>query len=311
MQGTTQENISVSELLWKSTPKVEGGKRLIYCEPSNEATDLDNERMLRQALMDSAEYFLSKGNIDIEHLTLLGLQKGIQNPRQYEIGRPVDVKFDGGRTFVKAEIYQGAGSELDQANFFWKSITEFTPAMPWFPSVGGHIRDTAMIHPKGSPAPVKAIKKVYWNNIGFAREPVNHTVPGVSVIPMGSFAKCWIGAGSTLEYTPILKTIQAGYGTSLPDLMGGGALRRESLHGVSTYAPAADRLIEAMKQGRIKSKGSRLSAQDLVAHLMQDGQMSHAEAFAAVRQLLSHVASQRATRISTHTSQSRKERVHV
>lgn len=271
---------------------------------------MDNERMLRQALMDSAEYFLSKGNLDIEHLTLLGLQKGLQNPRQYEIGRPIDLKFDDGRTFVKGEIYQGVGQELEQANFFWKSITEFVPAMPWFPSVGGHIRDTGMIHPKGSPNPVKAIKKVYWNNIGFAREPVNPTVPGVSVIPMGSFAKCWIGAGSTLEYTPVLKTIQAGYGTSLPDLTGGGAIRRESLHGIANYAPAADRLIAAMKQGRIKSRGSRLLPQDLIDHLMSDSDMSHAEAVAAVRQLLSHVASQRAARTSTR-NHSRKEPVHV
>lgn len=310
MHAIAQENISVPGTFWKATPHVEGGKRFVYCEPSNEATDMDNERMLRQALMDSAEYFLSKGNLDIEHLTLLGLQKGLQNPRQYEIGRPIDLKFDDGRTFVKGEIYQGVGQELEQANFFWKSITEFVPAMPWFPSVGGHIRDTGMIHPKGSPNPVKAIKKVYWNNIGFAREPVNPTVPGVSVIPMGSFAKCWIGAGSTLEYTPVLKTIQAGYGTSLPDLTGGGAIRRESLHGIANYAPAADRLIAAMKQGRIKSRGSRLLPQDLIDHLMSDSDMSHAEAVAAVRQLLSHVASQRAARTSTR-NHSRKEPVHV
>ncbi|MDO8357307.1 MAG: hypothetical protein Q7U76_13030 [Nitrospirota bacterium] len=310
MNPTVSENISVTAPFWKATPHVEGGKRWVYCEPSNEATDLDNERMLRQALMDSADYFLSKGNLDIEHLTLLGQQKGIQNPRKYEIGFPVEVKFDEGRTFVKGEIYQGTGEELEQANFFWKSITEFVPSMRWFPSVGGHIRDTGMIHPKGAPSPVKAIKKVYWNNIGFAREPVNPTVPGVSVMAMGAFAKCWIGAGSTLEYTPILKTIQAGYGTSLPDLTGGGALRKESMQGLASYSSVADKLVSAMKSGRVKSSTSRLTPQDLVEHLMQEEQMSHVEAVAAVRQLLSHVASTRAARTLTHQSV-RKESVHV
>ena len=97
--------------------------------------------------------------------------------------------------------------------------------MAWYPSVGGHVRHASTIIPKGESTPVKAIQKVYWNNIGFSREPVNLTVPGVSTMPMGSFAKAWIGPGSDLVY----KTVEAGYGTDHAALSGGGAIRRESL----------------------------------------------------------------------------------
>lgn len=214
--------LSVNCML-KATPKMEGGERVIYCEPSNESTDMEGERVLRQALADSKDYFLKKGNFDIDHLSLTGYARGIANPRWYEIGRPTEVKLDGNRTFVKGVIYQGATQE--QANYFWNSITELTPPMPWFPSVGGHVRDAGTILPKDEAAPVRAIKKVYWNNIGFSREPVNTTVPGVTTMPIGSFAKSWIGVGSNLIY----KTVEAGHGTDHASLSGGGALRQESL----------------------------------------------------------------------------------
>ena len=103
---------------FKAVPKMEDGTRWIYCEASNEATDMEGERILRNALFDSKDYFLSKGNFDIDHLSLIGLQRGIPNPRQYEIGRPTEVKDYDGRPFVKEWIYQGA--EHEHANFFWK-----------------------------------------------------------------------------------------------------------------------------------------------------------------------------------------------
>ncbi len=235
------------ECLLKATPRVEGGQRVIYCEPSNEATDMEGERVLRQALADSRSYFLKKGNFDIDHLSLVGYAKGIANPRFYEIGRPTEVKLDEGRTFVKGVIYEGEIHE--QANYFWKSLTESLPPMPWFPSVGGHVRDAGTILPKGESAPVRAIKKVYWNNIGFSREPVNTTVPGVTTMPLGAFAKSWIGVGSDL----VFKTIAAGYGTDHATLTGGGALRQESLHGV--FHTVWNRVLKKIQAGGLSLSG--------------------------------------------------------
>lgn len=259
------------ETLLKATPKVEGGQRLIYCEPSNETTDMEGERVLRKALEESREYFLAKGNFDIDHLSLTGYARGIANPRAYEIGRPVEVKLDS-RIFVKGYIYSGDGHE--HANFFWQSLTDYVPPMPWFPSVGGHVRDAGTILPKDEQVPVKAIKQVYWNNIGFSREPVNLTVPGVSVMPIGAFAKSWIGDGSALIY----KTVEAGYGTDHAALEGGGAMRHESLD--TKLHSVWSRLFTKVKAGEL---AITKDPQSLLTYLMDAEGMDHDEAVQALR----------------------------
>lgn len=260
------------DCMLKATPKMEGGERVIYCEPSNESTDMEGERVLRKALEESREYFLKKGNFDIDHLSITGYARGIANPRAYEIGRPTDVKLDQNRTFVKGVIYQGATQE--QANYFWNSITELQPPMPWWPSVGGHVRNAGTILPKDEVAPVRAIKKVYWNNIGFSREPVNTTVPGVTTIPIGLFAKSWIGLGSDLIY----KTVEAGYGTDHAALAGGGALRQESLdHRLQSVWST---LLRKVKGGKLKLSND---PQQILDYFMESEGMAADEAEQALR----------------------------
>lgn len=277
-------------LTLKATPRLEGGERWLYCEPSNEATDLDGERMLRAALRESRQYFLDKGNFDLDHITIKGYQPSIPNPRLYEIGRPTDVRFDDERLFVKGYVYRGDGPTAERANEFWDSLTQLAPPMPWYPSVGGYVRDAGTILPTGEAAPVKAIKRVYWNNIGFAREPVNPTVPGASLVPLGVFAKCWIGPGSTLAYTRVAKASEAGYGTELAQLRDGGALRTESLHGAPTRPVRQDalvRLLRALQAGEIHPTTRRLHATDLIAHLRERMGLDLDDATATVRQFLS------------------------
>ena len=279
--------ISLPSVFLKATPKVEGGQRVIYCEPSNEGTDLDGERVLRAALKESADYFLSKGNFDIEHLTIIGYARKLDNPRRFEIGRPTEVRFDGGRTFVKGFIYQGTGEMAEEANKFWSSLTDLQPPMPWYPSVGGHVRDRGVILPKGESAPVRAIKRVYWNNIGFSREPVNPTVPGVTTVPLDVFAKSWIGPGSTLEYETVEKAITAGYGTDTSALTGGGALRRESLPGSPRSNALHVSLLKGLREGKLKLP---LSMPALTQYLTETEGVSEDEAAEAVRHLLSTIS---------------------
>jgi len=290
---TALERLTAFPLALKAVPKLEAGQRIIYCEPSNEGTDLEGERVLREALRDSRDYFLAKGNFDIDHLTIRGYQMPhIDNPRLWEIGRPTEVRFDDRRTFVKGFIYQGTGPMAQKANEFWSSLTELEPPMVWYPSVGGHIREAGTILPKGEAVPVRAIRKVFWNNVGFSREPVNPTVPGVSLMPLGEFAKCWIGAGSRLDYTPVAKAIDAGYGTDVASLTGGGALRRESLHGDPRYRAAVVRLEGAMRTGDLAPRGDKLTVCDLVDYLMDQGLVQD-EALTIVRQFLSDLSTQR------------------
>ena len=275
-------------LTLKATPRIEGGERFIYCEPSNEATDLEGQRVLREALYESRDYFLQKGNLDLDHISLTGVAYGqrVENPRLYEIGRPLEVKFlDDRRPFVKGQIYKGSGPMVERANEFWSSITDLEPAMPWWPSVGGHVRSGGKILPKGEKAPVDAIKRVYWNNIGFAREPINPSVPRISLMPLGSFAKSYIGIGSHLQYNFAGKALTAGYGTDLATLEGGAALRRESLHGDPRKRRASVALYRAVESGQIP----QITVQGLTEYLVDDQGMTPEEATECVTFFLSEV----------------------
>ena len=265
-------------VLMKAVPKVEGGQRIVYLEPSTEATDLEGERVLRAALMESKDYFLSKGVFDQDHLSIKGYSAGVENPRLYELGRPTDVRFDMQRVYVKGFIFQGEGKMAERANEFWSSLTELIPPMVWWPSVGGHVRETGTILVNGGREQVKAIKKVYWNSVAFAREPVNTAVPSISVLPIGAFAKSWVGTGSHLHYTTVGKALTAGYGSDVADLHGGAALRTQSLdHTLHAYQ-AHTQLIHDMEIGNVRISGDRLVPADLLEHLIEHMGLSRHEA---------------------------------
>ena len=121
------------ESMFKALPAEEAGRRFIYFEASNEKVDQQNESVLAKALEESADHYLKFGNCDVDHLTMLGKPNpargwaGIPCPEQYEIGRPVAVRIEGKRTFVKAELYQGSGELARQANIVWEAMTDLNP----------------------------------------------------------------------------------------------------------------------------------------------------------------------------------------
>lgn len=221
----------------KATPGLEAGLRVLWIEPSNEEVDIEQERVLQQALLASAEHYLKHGNVDIEHLTIYGWRyphlvraAGYSSPRELEIGRPVEVREHDGRVLVKARIYSGPTAKA--ANWFWSTITEFDPPMLWYPSIGG-TRPVRECRPDG----VCDVVGLEWTNIGLSQLPKNRHVPPVSTVSPDEF----------------LKAVTAGFGTDTAQLTGGGALRRESLEGVPIrahqYELAAARLLRRFAQG--------------------------------------------------------------
>ena len=118
----------------KATPHTEGERRFVHFEASNDALDQEGERILKSALFADREFYLAKGNIDLEHLTILGYRMVdpatgrllIKNPRDYEIGLPVEVRDTAHAIFAKGEIYRGH----EQADKIWHSITTQTPPQP-------------------------------------------------------------------------------------------------------------------------------------------------------------------------------------
>lgn len=224
-------------MMLKAVPVQDGLQRFIYCEASDETLDAQSEIVMQKALADSMEYMLARGNLDIDHITMVGAKQGIPDYLTYEIGRPVDINFRDSKTFVKGEVYSGTGSAADKANQFWSSLTELNPPARWFPSVGGSIQGVEDFFDPKTQAKGRRITKVRWSNIGFSKQPVNQTVPAVQTAPLATFAKSWAADGF------FLKTLEAGYGTDVSALSGAGALRVQSLHGYTHYRDAISKLI--------------------------------------------------------------------
>lgn len=238
------------DALLKARPAAEGERRFLYLEASDQGMDHQGEITLQKALVDSADYYLRHGNLDLHHWTLMGPgQGGTPNPT-FEIGRPVAVRVDGKSTFVKAELYrQKKGSPLTpqvvNANMVWDSMTAQDPPMRWYPSVGGAVLAKAIVvHPEtGQKVPV--ITKVRWNNLALDRCPVNKTVGTASTMPVGVFAKSMGGA-----------IVTAGYGTDSASMTGGRALSMQSLDGVikrPNYYRFRDQLAKAIQTGSCPS----------------------------------------------------------
>lgn len=244
------EHITLGSAFLKATPAEEGGERILYMEASNEDVDHQNEVVLQKALEDSAEYFLRHGNIDLSHYTLLGPKAGIPNHLEYEIGKPIDVSVQGGRTFVKAELYRGESAMARNANMVWDSLTAQSPPARWYPSVGGAVLAKSVQIDPVTQSRVAVVEKVRWSNIGLDHLPVNRTVPEISTIPVGTFAK-------SLNGFVLSKNLTAGYGTDSAQLTGGGALRVQSLHGSPiSYIDFQRDLSAALKSRDSKLEGN-------------------------------------------------------
>lgn len=251
---------------FKATPVEEAGDRFIYMEASNEARDMQGEIVLAKALEASASYYARYGNVDLDHKTQIGAQMGLADPYQYEIGRPVDVKVRGGRTFVKAAIYSGDTPVAAHANAYWDSVTKLNPPKRWYPSVGGAVMERGQALDKSTQTLGPAIKSVRWTNIGLSQTPVNITVPQVGTVPMGALTK-------SLGFD-LVKAMVAGYGSDSATLDGGGALRGQSLdRKVQSYWDFRDRAA-----GDVRKKRTTGKAADLVDHAHHEYGLSKAQA---------------------------------
>jgi len=242
--GSVPDVLCITDML-KATPRMEDGQRIIYIEASNEAIDHEGEVVMAKALADSADYYLRHGNLDIDHYTLIGPRMGIKDSNLYEIGRPLEVNSRDGKTFVKGVVYSGTGPAAEQANIFWSSLTDINPPQRWYPSVGGAIPPGGKVV-DFDPATQKRrvmVKATRWLNIGFSKTPVNPAVPTVSTVSFDALAKAWAADGIDL-----MKALTAGYGTDSAALAGGGALRRQSLHGAPiSYVEFRDSILKDLK----------------------------------------------------------------
>lgn len=268
------DHISLGSML-KATPSEEGGERILYIEASNEDVDHQNEVVLQKALADSAGYFLRHGNIDLSHYTILGPKSGIPNFMEYEIGKPVDVSITGRQTFVKAQLYRGESPMAKNANMVWDSLTRQSPPSRWYPSVGGSVLEKSVkLDPKTGDK-IAVVSAVRWNNIALDRCPVNRTVPEVSTVPVGVFAK-------SLGGFVIAKALEASYATDAVGKVGGAAFGTQSLdQGVHSYFDFRHRISDALLKKRAKASG-----RDITTYAMNQLGLSADEAAEWVERFL-------------------------
>lgn len=249
--------LSVSTLL-KATPSQEDGARFIYFEASNEGVDQQGERVLAKALEESMATYLKFGNVDLDHYTITGARMGLANPMAYEIGRPVDVTIRDGRTFVKAQLYQGDGPLAANANMVWESMTALNPPARWYPSVGGSVLAKSVQMDPVTGEKVGLVTRVRWTNVALSRTPVNQHLPAAGVAPIAEFAKSLGGF--------VVKSLEAGYGTDSATLTGGSALRIQSVDAnPNSYFEFRDRLSAAVRS----REATILSVDGLIAYSTQ------------------------------------------
>lgn len=275
------------EMMLKATPAQEGDQRFVYLEASREARDQQNDVVLAKALADSADHFMKFGNLDIDHKSMPSVAKmyGIERPELWEIGSPVDVRFDGASTFVKALLYSGDTPLAENANMVWDSMTKLNPPKRWYPSVGGKILAKSVKIDPDTGDKVGVVSNVRWNNVALSPHPVNQHVGGVATIPFGVLAKSW----SAAEGFNMTKALEASYATDAMGKTGGAAFGAQSLDtgAPHSYFDFRDKLAKALKSGEVKSK----SPDGLVEFSTGKFSLSHDEAAEWVDRFLSDLKS--------------------
>lgn len=243
------------DMMLKATPATEGDRRFIYFEAAREARDQQNEIVLAKALEESADHYIRYGNVDLDHKSMAPVAKlhGIEKPELWEIGTPVDVRFDGASTFVKAELFQGDTPLAENANLVWDSMTRLKPARKYYPSVGGKILAKSVQLDRKTGDKIGVVSGVRWTNVAISQHPVNQHVGGVMTIPFGVLAKSWGPEGLN-----ITKALEASYATDAAGKTGGAAFGAQSLdtgsNVPSSYFDFRERLARALKQGKVKSQ---------------------------------------------------------
>mgnify|MGYP000980993659 FL=1 len=273
MLAEIPEYITLGSAFLKATPAEEAGERFLFMEASNGTPDHQHGVVLQRAREDSASYSLRQGNIALSHYTLLGPKAGIANHYEYEIGKPVDVRVQGDRTFVKAQLYKGDSAMARNANMVWDSLTKQSPPARWYPSVGGAVLAKSVRIDPDTKAKVGVVERVRWSNIALDRMPVNKTVPEISTLPVGTFAK-------SLGGFVIAKALDAGTATDVAALTGGGALGKQSLdRTIHSYWDFREVLAGALRRGRVQPKPAALQRYALSLGLDPDAASEFVERF--------------------------------
>jgi hypothetical protein len=230
LNGNGQEIFLEMVLQKGSVGLNEDGNIVFEVEASNENLDLEQQRVLQRALLESKDYFLSNGVISDDHKHRKKDPNGeIEIDYDRVIGEPIEVYTKGNRTFVKGILY----AAKEHAKKFIDLLKSHSTRVK--ASVGGLAPRVRSKIEKG--VNVGNVVSVLWNDIALTIAPVNSTVAPAF------FSKSM----TSLEF---VKSLAAGYGTDHAEFAGGRALQTQ---GDTSIDEAMKRLVEALSGGVITS----------------------------------------------------------
>lgn len=269
---STIPDYMVFGMMLKATPATEGDDRIIYVEASKESKDIEGEIVLAKALKDSSAYFLKFGVLDLDHKSMPSVaQKFGLTAEEWAIGQPLDVKFTGDTTVVKAKLYSGDTPLAAKANSVWEGLTKLNPPARYYASVGGSVLGREVrIDQDGNRIPV--ITKTRWNNLALSQTPVHDGLGVASAAPMGVFAK-------SLNGYVMSKALEAGYATDATAMTGGAAFGAQSLDtGIQSYFDFRERLADAIRSHQV--------GRDITKYAIRTFGLSHDQASEWVEKFL-------------------------
>lgn len=270
---STIPDFMVFGTMMKATPATEGDDRIIYVEASKESKDIEGEIVLAKALKDSAEYFLKFGQLDLDHKSMPSVaQKFGLIAEEWAIGQPLEVRFSGDTTVVKARLYSGDTPLAAKANNIWDGLTKLNPPARYYASVGGAVlgREVRIDPLTGDRIPV--ISKTRWNNLALSSGPVHAGLDVAGTAPFGVFAK-------SLNGYVMSKALEASYATDASAMTGGAAFSTQSLDtGIKSYFDFREKLSAAIR--------SHKAGRDITNYAIRTFGLSHDQASEWVEKFL-------------------------
>ena len=161
--------------LSKSLQKDEFGNVIFEVEASNENLDLQDQRVLQVALMQSKDYFLKNGVVSKDHKHRTFRENGgFDVDERYVIGEPLDVFTNGIKTMVRGKLYAN--------NEFAKKFIELieTGSSRIKASVGGLVPRIKKTVESGME--IGQVISVLWDDLALSLTPVNPTVQPATIL---------------------------------------------------------------------------------------------------------------------------------
>jgi hypothetical protein len=193
--------------LTKSIETDDNGNVIFEAEASNEELDFDEQVVLKQALLDSKEYFLANGVISYDHRHLRpDASDPHWTPEKYIIGEPIAVFSKGDRTFVRGKLYKSNETARELIGKLKDGATIIKT------SVGGKMPQVIKQWSNKAGKVVEQVVSVLWDELALTFKPVNQTL-----------------TPAALSSSQFVKSLQAGFGTDSANMTGGRAMIYQDL----------------------------------------------------------------------------------